>query len=111
MASLIAVWRLAAQKGSSNKDDILLWWFAFNVSSPVTQSKGIGAAIGTTALETVISLIASSCGAFLWMYLGFINLSFENLLSCLLAGLVAITGPCHTCNPIESAIIGLLLYI
>eukprot|EP01084_Bolivina_argentea_P166073 288423_1 len=85
-----------------------LWygWFAFNVSSPIAFSKGIDDAIGTTALVTVISPICASCSAFLAMWLGIVPLTFENLLNCLLAGLVAITGMCHTCSPWEAAFIG-----
>eukprot|EP01083_Nonionella_stella_P011215 31884_1 len=84
-----------------------LWygWFAFNVSSPIAFSKG-EISIGTTALVTVISPICASCSAFFWMWCGFVKLSFESLLSCLLCGLVAITGMCHTCNVWEAAIIG-----
>eukprot|EP01084_Bolivina_argentea_P261098 441107_1 len=127
MASLIAIWRLGPRKESLAKDGItikpiesasrpiintigafFLWygWFAFNVSSPIAFSKGIGAAIGTTALVTVISPVCASCSAFILMYFNLVNLSFEHLLSCLLSGLVAITGPCHTCNIWEAAVIG-----
>eukprot|EP01083_Nonionella_stella_P031777 86988_1 len=128
MAGLVAVWKLGPRRDSLDADGNLLptehaarpvinaigafflWygWFAFNVSSPIAFSKGIGDAIGTTALVTVISPICSSCAAFIWMWAGFVQLSFESLLSCLLCGLVAITGMCHTCDVWEAAIIGFL---
>ncbi len=129
MASLISVWRLGARKQSIDGNGKLLpiqsasrpiihamgafflWygWFAFNVSSPIAFSKGIGHAIGTTALVTVISPICAACSSFIIMYnVSFIPLSFENLLSCLLVGLISTTGSCHTCNVWEAAITGFI---
>eukprot|EP01083_Nonionella_stella_P292050 993501_1 len=125
MAALIAVWKLGPRKDSLDKDGKLLptqhasrpvinaigamflWygWFAFNVSSPIAFSKG-EISIGTTALVTVISPIAACLSAFIIMKLGFVALKFESLLNNLLAGLVAITGMCHTCSPIEAIFIG-----
>eukprot|EP01084_Bolivina_argentea_P166070 288415_1 len=82
MAALVAVWKLGPRTESipdgeniKNKNIKLLpivpsanpiihtmgafflWfgWFAFNVSSPIAFTKGIGDAIGTTAIVTVIS--------------------------------------------------------
>eukprot|EP01083_Nonionella_stella_P109518 319414_1 len=127
MAALVAVWKLGPRRDSVDSEGNLLptenaakpiinaigafflWygWFAFNVSSPIAFSKGIGDAIGTTALVTVISPISSSASAFAWMHLGWVQLSFESLLNCLLAGLVAITGACHTTNPHEAVFIGI----
>eukprot|EP01084_Bolivina_argentea_P305574 527895_1 len=126
MAALVSVWKLGPRANCVNdRGELLpvetaskpiinalgafiLWygWFAFNVASPIAFSKGIGDAIGTTALVTAISPITSSCAALLLMYVGLAPLNYENLLSCLLAGLVAITGTCHTVNVWEAAAIG-----
>eukprot|EP01083_Nonionella_stella_P092081 257637_1 len=126
VCGLIAIWKLGPRKGSLDADGNLLptehaarpiinamgafflWygWFAFNVSSPIAFSKGIGDAIGTTALVTVISPITSSCAAFIWMWAGYVKLSFESLLSCMISGLVAVTAMCHTCGPLDAAVIG-----
>eukprot|EP01084_Bolivina_argentea_P305575 527896_1 len=128
MAALVSVWKLGPRANCVNdRGELLpvetaskpiinalgafiLWygWFAFNVASPIAFSKGIGDAIGTTALVTAISPITASCSALLVMYMGLAPLSYESLLSCLLAGLVAITGACHTCNVWEAALIGFL---
>eukprot|EP01083_Nonionella_stella_P027605 76041_1 len=128
MSGLIAIWKLGPRRDSLDADGNLLpiehaarpiinaigafflWygWFAFNVSSPIAFVKGIGDAIGTTALITVISPIASSCAAFVWVHFGYVELSFESLLSCMLCGLVSITGACHTCNVWEATVIGAL---
>eukprot|EP01083_Nonionella_stella_P038017 103561_1 len=126
MASLVAVWKLGARRDSLDADGNLLptehaanpiinaigafflWygWFAFNVASPIAYSRGIGDAIGTTALVTVISPISGSCAAFLWMALNLVPLDFESLLNCLLAGLVSITGMCHTVDVWSATFVG-----
>eukprot|EP01083_Nonionella_stella_P038018 103563_1 len=126
MSAFVAIWKLGMRKESLDKQGnlkprqlaskpiihavgaFLLWygWFAFNISSPIAFSRGIGDALATTALITVISPIASSCSAFLWMHLNLVPLDFESLLNCLLAGLVSITGMCHTVNVHAALFIG-----
>eukprot|EP01083_Nonionella_stella_P304414 1057775_1 len=128
MSALIAVWKLGERKETSGNYSVhgcirleraarpiihaigafFLWygWFAFNVASPIAYSRGIGDAIGTTALVTVISPISGSCAAFLWMALNLVPLDFESLLNCLLAGLVSITGMCHTVDVWSATFVG-----
>eukprot|EP01083_Nonionella_stella_P169144 572885_1 len=129
MASLIAMYKLGPRRDSvdTNNGKLLpvqhaanpvihamgaffLWygWFAFNVASPVAFDRHIGDALGTAALVTVITPIASSCAAFAWMHFGFVKLSFESLLGCLLAGLVSCTAVCHTCDVWSATVIGVL---
>ncbi len=67
---------------------------------------GIGDAIGTTTLVTAVSPICSAAASFLWVKLKLTPFTFENLLTSVVAGLVGITGTCHSCNVIEAGIIG-----
>eukprot|EP01084_Bolivina_argentea_P295053 507869_1 len=126
IASAVAIWKLGPRKSAIGKDGKLLpiepavrpiisaigvyflWygWFAFNVASPIAYNRGVGDAIGTTALVTVVSPICSAGAGFILVRLGWIDFTFEGLLSCILAGLVGITGGCHSCNIIESGVIG-----
>eukprot|EP01084_Bolivina_argentea_P049235 90576_1 len=126
MSALIAIWKLGMRKESLDKQGhlkprqhsskpiihavgaFLLWygWFAFNVASPIAFSRGIGDAIATTALITVVSPICCSASAFLWMNLNLVPLDFESLLNCLLAGLVSVTGMCHTVGVHAAVFVG-----
>ena len=82
----------------------VLWygWFSFNITSPIVANIEAGGNLAQSGLNTFLAPCCSACTCLFYVKLknymthtrGII--SFEDLLSCILAGLVCVTGACYT---------------
>ena len=85
----------------------ILWfgWFGFN---PGSTTAGTDLSIATVAVTTNLAAAAGALAAMLTVWILFGKPDTSMSLNGALAGLVAITAPCHSVSPLSAVIIGLL---
>ena len=87
----------------------ILWygWFAFNISSPITAGIDLDGRLGIVSLVTMIGPVSASLSGMMIMLFYYKDINLDSLISCVIAGLVSITGNCYTIGIWSAIVIGM----
>eukprot|EP01084_Bolivina_argentea_P036999 68406_1 len=93
----------------------ILWygWISFNITSPLVANLDIGDNLALSGLNVLLAPCCSALTCLIYCKIKSNSshemVNFEHLLSCILSGLVAITGCCFTVPYWSAGLIGILV--